>query len=272
MFGVFAHRVVKPDAPLMKNIDAGFHVPVSRHTEVVAADLPAGRGLEVLAESEESGLCLIHDAPMRAYYMFNHPEYDAGTLAREYARDLRRGRPVAVPKHYFPGDDPARPFAHSWRGSARTLFRNWLGEVERRARGGKGGAVAMDWLLGRDAVPVPAGVSLADFRVGVETSLEAVPALLRVLAEIGHSPTTLKVAKGHEAASDVLLRIVEVDGAAAARIAGKIQHGVAGVQRTSYRHIDGSGGTLVADSALLPAADTDTGAGVGAWPARLSVA
>jgi homoserine O-succinyltransferase len=264
MFGVFAHRIVKPDTPLMKNLDEGFRVPVSRHTEVAAADLPAARGLEILAESDEAGLCLVHDAPIRAHYMFNHLEYDADTLAREYARDLRRGRPVALPRHYFPDDDPARDPAHSWRGSARTLFRNWLNEVERQGRSGECGAEAMDWLLGGDAGPVPVGIPLADFLISVETSLEAVPALLRVLAEIGHSPMALKVAKGNAPLSYITLRISEIEGAAAAWIARKILQGVAGVHRTSYRHIDGSGGTMVPEAGTAPHADI--------WPSHQSVA
>jgi len=248
MFGVFAHRITKPDAPLMKNLDEGFRVPVSRHTEVVAADLPPDRGLEVLAESDESGLCLIHDAPKQAHYMFNHLEYDACTLAQEYQRDLRGGRPVSLPRHYFPGDDPARSPAHGWRGCARTLFRNWLNEVERHSQTRNGGAEAIDWLLGGGAGPVLAGVRLADFLISVEDSLEAVPTILNVLAGIGHSPMALKVTKGNGPFRDIALRIAEVDGAVAARVARKILHEVDGARRASYRDTTGTGGIMVSDA------------------------
>jgi homoserine O-succinyltransferase len=141
MFGVFRHRVAaRPDHPLFRGFGDGFVTPVSRHTEVRAADLPRDAGLEVLADSPEAGLCLVEDRPRRALYMFNHLEYDADTLGDEYRRDLRAGRPIAAPRHYFPGDDPARPPANTWRPFAHLLFRNWLGEMARSAAGRRQGA------------------------------------------------------------------------------------------------------------------------------------
>ena len=85
-FGVFRHDRVAESA-LLDGLGDGFPVPVSRHTEVRAADLPAGRGLRTLAGSAQSGLCLVQDAPGRALYMFNHLEYDTRALADEYWRD-----------------------------------------------------------------------------------------------------------------------------------------------------------------------------------------
>ena len=63
-----------------------FDVPVSRSTEVCAAGLPADRGLRVLADSDEAGVCLIEDPLHCSIHMFNHLEYDTGTLAAEYHR------------------------------------------------------------------------------------------------------------------------------------------------------------------------------------------
>ena len=129
--GVFRQRVASADARLLRGFGEEFPTPVSRHTEVRAADLPARPGLTVLAESPEAGLCLVEDRDNRALCMFNHLEYDAETLRDEFLRDRAAGRPVGVPANYFPDDDPARPAANVWRTPAQLLFGNWLAEIQR---------------------------------------------------------------------------------------------------------------------------------------------
>jgi homoserine O-succinyltransferase len=57
--------------------------------------------------------------------MFNHLEYDTGTLAAEY----RRAGSVHFPARYFPGDNPAQPPRNSWRSHAHLLFGNWINEI-----------------------------------------------------------------------------------------------------------------------------------------------
>jgi homoserine O-succinyltransferase len=148
MFGVFEHRVTSTEAPLLRGFSEEFPVAVSRHTEVRAADLPARTGLTVLAASAEAGLCLIEDRARRAVFMFNHLEYDTGTLAEEFFRDQRAGKPIAIPRNYFPDDDPTRPPVNSWRPYGHLLIANWLGEMDRTARRG-----AADISLGRSAPP-----------------------------------------------------------------------------------------------------------------------
>ena len=39
--------------------------------------------MPAIASSTESGLCMVEDAPNRAICMFNHLEYDTGTLEAE---------------------------------------------------------------------------------------------------------------------------------------------------------------------------------------------
>jgi homoserine O-succinyltransferase len=133
-FGVFRHRVTNACSPLLRGFGEEFPAPVSRHTEVRVADLPARAGLDVLAASAEAGLCLIEDRANRAVCMFNHLEYDAGTLGEEFVRDRSAGKRIAVPCNYFPDDDPARVPANDWRPYAHLLFANWLGEISRMAR------------------------------------------------------------------------------------------------------------------------------------------
>lgn len=132
-FGVFPQRVTVGGAALMRGLGEMFPTPVSRHTEVRCAEIPWRHGLLPLAASPRSGLCLAEDRPNRAVYMFNHLEYDAGTLRDEFLRDRSAGKPAGIPVNYFPEDDPARAPQNVWRPFAHLLFRNWLGDVQRTA-------------------------------------------------------------------------------------------------------------------------------------------
>ena len=128
-FGVYRHRNLNPASPYLRGFSDDFSIPVSRWTEVRRSDLPAGTSLEVLIESDEVGLCLLSYAPHSALYMFNHIEYDTRTLAEEYWRDTDAGRPIELPKNYFPGGDPNAPPENRWRSHAHLLFGNWINEV-----------------------------------------------------------------------------------------------------------------------------------------------
>ncbi len=123
--GIFSHVNCAPASPWMRGLPDRFDVPVSRWSEVRSADLPPGSGLAVLAESAETGLCLVDDPARRAVHMLNHLEYDTLTLAGEYARDEGR----TLPAHYFPGDDPAASPTNTWRGHGHLLFGNWINET-----------------------------------------------------------------------------------------------------------------------------------------------
>lgn len=128
-FGVFRHHNHVPASPWMRGFSDDFCVPVSRWSEVRRDDIPDGRGLQILAESAESGLCLIGDPGRGFLHMFNHLEYDTATLADEYARD-GAGQ---LPAHYFPGDDPAQAPQNHWRSHAHLLFGNWINEMYQTA-------------------------------------------------------------------------------------------------------------------------------------------
>ncbi len=126
MFGVYGHRVVTPNSTLLRGFEDVFPVPVSRHTEVRRADLPEGPKMQVLAESDEAGLCMIQDHGRRHIYMFNHLEYDAHTLADEFERDRSEGLDIQVPVNYYPGDDPENKPANRWRSHAHLFIGNWI--------------------------------------------------------------------------------------------------------------------------------------------------
>lgn len=128
-FGCFRHRNLSPASPFLRGFSDDFIVPVSRWTEIRNADLPEGTGLEVLMQSNEVGPCLIDDPAHRALYMFNHLEYDSTTLKEEYDRDVAKGEPIAVPRNYYPEDDPKRAPENRWRSHAHLLFGNWINHV-----------------------------------------------------------------------------------------------------------------------------------------------
>jgi homoserine O-succinyltransferase/O-acetyltransferase len=153
MFGVFRQRASSGGSPLLRGFGEEFPVPVSRHTEVRGADLPVEAGLTVLASSAAAGLCLLEDRHRRAIYMFNHLEYDAETLRDEFLRDRRAGKPVEIPRDYFPGDDPERAPVNIWRPCGHLLFANWLGEIYRTAWPRLGDEPVIQWALGGGPVP-----------------------------------------------------------------------------------------------------------------------
>ena len=129
LFGIFRHHIVTPGSSLLRGFNDEFSIPVSRHTEVRREDIPDKPGLNILAESQEAGLCLMEDREHRAVYMFNHLEYDADTLQREYQRDVSEGAEIQIPANYFPDDDPGKPPVNHWRSYAHLLFWNWIYEI-----------------------------------------------------------------------------------------------------------------------------------------------
>ena len=127
--GVYPHRIYKPFEPLIYGFDDDFRVPVSRNTEVRHDDVVKIKDLDILAESEQTGICLVHEQKARRVYMFNHLEYDADTLKKEYDRDHKAGINPQVPFGYFPQDNPANTPAITWRAHRNLLFQNWINMV-----------------------------------------------------------------------------------------------------------------------------------------------
>ncbi|KPU45121.1 homoserine O-succinyltransferase [Oxobacter pfennigii] len=126
MFGVFPHTVEKLGVKLLRGFDDEFYVPQSRHTEIRKEDIVKMPSLDILAQSEESGVYLVASKDGRQIFITGHPEYDPLTLKAEYDRDVAKGVPIEVPKHYFKDDDPAKAPVSRWRSHANLLYANWL--------------------------------------------------------------------------------------------------------------------------------------------------
>jgi homoserine O-succinyltransferase len=126
MFGVFPHKLNKKYVKLFRGFDDLFYVPHSRYTEVRREDIEKVPELEILSESEESGIYVVASKDGSQIFVTGHSEYDPLTLKAEYDRDIAKGINIKVPRNYFPDDDPSKPPVVLWRGHANLLFSNWL--------------------------------------------------------------------------------------------------------------------------------------------------
>ena len=124
--GIFAHRVVRPQNPLVRGFDEVFYAPHSRCTEIRKSDILKVPAIRILAESEEAGLHIMSTESGRQIFVCGHQEYDRDTLKNEYLRDVRAGLNPEIPKHYFENDNPKNPVIFNWRSHANLLFSNWL--------------------------------------------------------------------------------------------------------------------------------------------------
>lgn len=126
MFGIFPHKAEYKRSMLLRGFDDVFMVPHSRHTAIDEEAVRNTKGLKVLASSDEAGIYAISTKNGKQIFITGHSEYDADTLKNEYLRDVGEGRPIEIPKNYFPGDNPKKAPMVSWRSHANLLYSNWL--------------------------------------------------------------------------------------------------------------------------------------------------
>lgn len=162
-WGVFSHKVVDRNHPLIAEINTRFDVPHSRFNEIFQHDMEK-HGLKVLVTSEEAGVHLaVSPDGFRIVFFQGHPEYDDISLLKEYKREVLRfyngdrDDYPPYPDHYFDAyvqqlltsyaehveaakanGDALLPMPEAqivehlditWRDSAKAVFNNWLGKV-----------------------------------------------------------------------------------------------------------------------------------------------
>ncbi|HRF68147.1 MAG TPA: homoserine O-succinyltransferase [Muribaculum sp.] len=124
--GVFPHRVNDSRNPIFRGFDDEFYVPHSRFSEVLRDEVEQVKGLDIIAESPESGVYMVMARNGREFFITGHSEYSPYTLDFEYRRDTDKGMNPAVPAHYYIDDDPSKGPIVRWRSHANLLFSNWL--------------------------------------------------------------------------------------------------------------------------------------------------
>ena len=115
--GIFQHRVLNPNHPLMRGFDDRFVLPHSRYTGVHRDEIYRHPELEISVVCSKDG---------RKFFIMGHGEYDRNTLATEYFRDLNKGLHPDIPYNYFHENDPQATPPLTWRSNATLLFTNWL--------------------------------------------------------------------------------------------------------------------------------------------------
>ena len=126
MFGIFEHRTNNPLLPIFRGFDDIFYVPHSRHTEVHREDILKVKELDLISESDESGVYMVMARGGREIFVTGHSEYSPLTLDTEYRRDLDKGLPIEMPVNYYRDNDPAKGPLVRWRAHANLFFQNWL--------------------------------------------------------------------------------------------------------------------------------------------------
>jgi len=124
VFGIFEHRILQPQNPLVRGFDEGFLAPHSRHTETKKIDLKGK--LDLLAVSDKAGVYLAASYDLRHVFITGHCEYDALSLHNEYDRDIKKKMDIKIPYNYYPDNDPKKIPPVKWRSHASLLFSNWI--------------------------------------------------------------------------------------------------------------------------------------------------
>ncbi len=128
MFGIFEHHVCEgfQKLPIFRGFDDVFFVPHSRHTEIRREDIGKNPALQIISESEDSGVHIVMARGGREFFVTGHTEYAPYTLDTEYRRDLGKGLPINMPQNYYRDNDPEKGPLVRWRSTANLLFSNWL--------------------------------------------------------------------------------------------------------------------------------------------------
>jgi len=162
-WGVYSHKVTRPDHPLLRDVNTRFDAPHSRYNDVSREQLERA-GLTVLAESPDVGVHLaVSPDGFRAVYFQGHPEYAAISLLKECKREVyrylhgERDKEPRIPENYlapegkeilaahieqviaarkrgdtaleFPEAELVPHVDNTWGDTGKAIVNNWLGLV-----------------------------------------------------------------------------------------------------------------------------------------------
>ncbi|MBP1542119.1 MAG: homoserine O-succinyltransferase [Prevotella sp.] len=126
MFGIFPQYALDPRLPIFRGFDDIFQMPHSRHTELHREDILAHPELQLIAESDDSGVSMVMARGGREFFITGHLEYAPYTLDTEYRRDKDIRQDVELPRNYYRDDNPQNPPMVTWRAHANLLYSNWI--------------------------------------------------------------------------------------------------------------------------------------------------
>ena len=124
MFGIFEHKILDNETPILRGFKQGFKGPHSRHTGVYKEDILKNPELTVVSESDEAGVFIVENKKKKQIYITGHLEYDVNTLDNEYKRDLSKGLEIQEPKNYYKNGIPE----FSWKENGVKFYSNWVNE------------------------------------------------------------------------------------------------------------------------------------------------
>ena len=162
-WGVFSHKLINRNHPLIAEINTRFDVPHSRFNEIFQSDMERC-GLKVLVASKEAGVHLaVSPDGFRIVFFQGHPEYDDISLLKEYKREVLRfyhndrSDYPPFPEHYFddelqaiftdyeqhvktvkntaialenfPENQVLEHLDNTWKDTAKAVFNNLLGKI-----------------------------------------------------------------------------------------------------------------------------------------------
>ena len=126
MFGIFPQKPLDPQLPIFRGFDDVFMMPHSRHTELHREDILANPELNLIAESDDSGVSIVMARSGREFFITGHLEYAPNTLDNEYRRDKDIRKDVAPPRNYYLNNNPENPPHVTWRSHANLFYTNWV--------------------------------------------------------------------------------------------------------------------------------------------------
>lgn len=126
LFGIFPQKVNDARLPIFRGFDDTFMMPQSRHSEVRREDILSCKDLQLIAESEASGVSIVMARGGREFFITGHMEYAPNTLDTEYRRDRGVRDDVALPVNYYHNDNPDESPIVSWRAHANLFYSNWI--------------------------------------------------------------------------------------------------------------------------------------------------
>ena len=159
IWGVYPHKVINRDHPLMNGVNTRFDVPHSRLNQISKTQFEDAK-LKVLVDSEIGVHLAVSEDLFRIVLFQGHPEYDTISLLKEYKREVLSflnkdiERYPVFPENYlsaqnkailnefktkllnkefkitdFPEKLLAKTLNNTWSNTTNVIINNWIGFV-----------------------------------------------------------------------------------------------------------------------------------------------